>query len=161
MPQLYLTPFISNPHTISPREALPWPIRICEQLSKAYTFSTLWFFCYTDPLKLISGPQRKHWRLGKTAYWTGSKFTLHQYLDNKKSCSMKWAGNVVCMEEKSMQRVGRKPEGKGPLRRPKWGQENIKMDNKYDGSVWTGFIWLTTGTSSGLHVNTVTNICVL
>jgi hypothetical protein len=36
-----------------------------------------------------------------------------------------------------------KPEGKKPLGRPtrRW-VDNIKMDLRYDGVVWTGLIWL-------------------
>jgi len=40
------------------------------------------------------------------------------------------------------------PEGMRPLRRPrcKW-EDNIRMDLR---EVWTGFIWLRTGTLGGL-----------
>jgi hypothetical protein len=43
-----------------------------------------------------------------------------------------------------------KPEGKRPLGRPKrrW-VDNIKMDHREDGVVWTGSIWLRIGTSGG------------
>jgi hypothetical protein len=45
----------------------------------------------------------------------------------------------------------RKPEGKRPLGRPRhrW-VNNIKMDLRWDGIVWTGSIWLKIGTSGGL-----------
>jgi hypothetical protein len=44
-----------------------------------------------------------------------------------------------------------KPEGKRPVGRPRrmW-EDNIKMDLRWDGVVWTGLIWLKTGTSGGL-----------
>jgi hypothetical protein len=44
-----------------------------------------------------------------------------------------------------------KPEGKRPLGRPrlKW-VEIIKMDDKHDGAVWTGLIWLRIWSSGGL-----------
>jgi hypothetical protein len=44
-----------------------------------------------------------------------------------------------------------KPEGKKPLGIPRrsW-VDNIKMDLRYDGVVWTGLIWLRIGTSGGL-----------
>jgi hypothetical protein len=44
-----------------------------------------------------------------------------------------------------------KPEGKRPLGRPRcrW-VDNIKMDLRYDGMVWTGSSWLRIGTSGGL-----------
>jgi len=40
-----------------------------------------------------------------------------------------------------------KPEGKRLLRRPK---RKWKDKMKYDGSAWTGLIWLRIGTSHGL-----------
>jgi hypothetical protein len=44
-----------------------------------------------------------------------------------------------------------KPEGKRSLGRPRhrW-VDNIKMDLRQDGLVWTGLIWLRIGTSGGL-----------
>jgi hypothetical protein len=42
-----------------------------------------------------------------------------------------------------------KPEGKRPLGRPRirW-EDDIRVDfEKYDGVVWTGFIWLAVGTN--------------
>jgi hypothetical protein len=44
-----------------------------------------------------------------------------------------------------------KPEGKRPLGRlrRKW-VDNVKIDLRYDGIVWTGSIWLMIGTSGGL-----------
>jgi hypothetical protein len=44
-----------------------------------------------------------------------------------------------------------KPEGKRPLERPRhrW-VDNIKMDLRWDGMVWTGSNWLRIGTSGGL-----------
>jgi hypothetical protein len=44
-----------------------------------------------------------------------------------------------------------KPEGKRSLGRPihRW-VDNIKMDLRYSGVVWTGLIWLRIGTSGGL-----------
>jgi hypothetical protein len=44
------------------------------------------------------------------------------------------------------------PKGKNPLVKPRrrW-EDNIKMIlEKQDGVLWTGFIWLRTGTSGGL-----------
>jgi hypothetical protein len=43
-----------------------------------------------------------------------------------------------------------KPEGKGPLGRPRhrW-VDNIKIDLREDGMVWIGLIWLKIGTSGG------------
>jgi hypothetical protein len=43
-----------------------------------------------------------------------------------------------------------KPEGKRALGRPrrKW-EDNIRMDVRSDGVVWTGLIWLRIGTSGG------------
>jgi hypothetical protein len=42
-------------------------------------------------------------------------------------------------------------EGRRPLGRPicRW-MDNIKMDLRDDGVIWTGFIWLRIGTSGGL-----------
>jgi hypothetical protein len=45
-----------------------------------------------------------------------------------------------------------KPEGKRPLRRPRhrW-VDNIKMNlGEVDGVMWTGLVWLRTGTGGGL-----------
>jgi hypothetical protein len=44
-----------------------------------------------------------------------------------------------------------KSEGKRPLGRPRsrW-MDNIKMDIRENGMVWTGSIWLRIGTSGGL-----------
>jgi hypothetical protein len=44
-----------------------------------------------------------------------------------------------------------KPEGKRPLGRPRrrW-VDNIEIDLRDNGMVWTGSIWLRTGTSGGL-----------
>jgi hypothetical protein len=45
----------------------------------------------------------------------------------------------------------RKPEGNRPLQRPRsrW-VDNIKIDLRYDGMVWTGTIWFIIGNSAGL-----------
>ena len=48
--------------------------------------------------------------------------------------------------------MGRKPEGKGPLGRPRciW-EDNIKMALQEEGWVaWTGLIWLRIGTGGRL-----------
>jgi hypothetical protein len=44
-----------------------------------------------------------------------------------------------------------KPEGKRPLKRPRliW-DDNIKMDLRENGMVWTGFSWVRIGASGGL-----------
>jgi hypothetical protein len=44
-----------------------------------------------------------------------------------------------------------KPEGKRPVGRPRrrW-VDDIKIDVRVDGVVWTGSIWLRIGTSGGL-----------
>jgi hypothetical protein len=46
--------------------------------------------------------------------------------------------------------VGR-PEGKRPLGRPRrrW-MDDIKMDLRYDGVMWTGLIWFRREASAGL-----------
>jgi hypothetical protein len=66
---------------------------------------------------------------------------------------MRWAGHVALIGEKrNAYRIFMgKPEGKRPLGRPsrRW-KDNIKMDLRYDGVVWTGLIWLTIGTNGGL-----------
>jgi hypothetical protein len=45
-----------------------------------------------------------------------------------------------------------KPEGKRPLGSPRYRwEDNIKMDLRViEWVVWTGFLWLMTGTSGGL-----------
>jgi hypothetical protein len=71
-----------------------------------------------------------------------------------KSRRMRWAGQVARMGEwRNVYRVlVGKPEGKGPLERPRhrW-EEGIKMDLREIGwGVWSGFTWLGTGTIGGL-----------
>jgi hypothetical protein len=70
-----------------------------------------------------------------------------------KSSRMRWAGHVAHMGEKGNAYrvfVG-KPKGKRPLRRPRcrWEDNITWILEKYDGVVWTGFIWLRIGTSGG------------
>jgi hypothetical protein len=49
-----------------------------------------------------------------------------------------------------------KPEMKETLGRPRFSREhNVKLDHKETEWVWTGFIWLRTGTSGKCLVNTV------
>jgi hypothetical protein len=62
-----------------------------------------------------------------------------------KSRRMTWARHVARMGRRGMHMilVG-KPEGKRPRRR--W-VDYIKMDLRWDGVIWTGFIWLGIGTS--------------
>ena len=58
-------------------------------------------------------------------------------------------GHVACMGERrgAYSFLVGKPEGKRPLVRPRqrW-KDNIKMDLQ---TVWTGLIWLKTGTGAG------------
>jgi hypothetical protein len=66
---------------------------------------------------------------------------------------MRWAGHVARMGEKwnAYSILMEKTEGKRPLGRPKrkW-VENIKMDLRYDGMMWTGMTCFRIGTSEGL-----------
>jgi hypothetical protein len=66
---------------------------------------------------------------------------------------MRWAGHVARIGTKrNVYRilVG-KPEGNIPLGRPRRSYvDNIKMDLREDGVVWTGSKWLRIGTSGGL-----------
>jgi hypothetical protein len=66
---------------------------------------------------------------------------------------MRWRGHVERMgrgEERCIQGVSRKPEGKRPLGRPWRRWEDIKMVfTKWDEGAWSGLIWLRTPTSSG------------
>jgi hypothetical protein len=70
-----------------------------------------------------------------------------------KSRRMRWAGHVARMEQKknAYRILMGNPEGKRRLVRPRrrW-VDNIKMDLREDGVVWTGSIWLRIGTSGGL-----------
>jgi hypothetical protein len=66
---------------------------------------------------------------------------------------MRWAGHVACTgERRCVYRVlVGKPEGRGPLGRPRhrW-EDNIKMIfRKWDVETWTGLIWLRIGTGVG------------
>jgi hypothetical protein len=71
-----------------------------------------------------------------------------------KSGRMGWAGHVARMGEgRNVYRVWMgKPEGKGPLGRPRrrW-EDGVKMDLREIGwGVWSGFTWLRIGTVGGL-----------
>jgi hypothetical protein len=71
-----------------------------------------------------------------------------------KSRGMRWAGHVARMGEgrKVYRVLVGKPEGKGPLGRPRrrW-EDGIKVDLREVGwGVWSGFIWLRIGTVGGL-----------
>jgi len=58
---------------------------------------------------------------------------------------MKWAEHVARMGERNVYHISvRKPEGKGPLGRPRRRWEEIVL------KVWVGCIWLRIGTSGGL-----------
>jgi hypothetical protein len=67
-----------------------------------------------------------------------------------KSRRMRLAGYVALIREmrNTYKILVGTPEGMRPLRRPrcKW-EDNIRMDLR---EVWTGFIWLRTGTLGGL-----------
>jgi hypothetical protein len=100
----------------------------------------------------------------KTAEVTGNWRKLHnEELHNLysspdivrmiKSRRMGCAGHVARMGEKRNSyriKVG-KPEGERPLGRPRrtW-VDNIKINLRYDGMLWTGLIWLRIGASGGL-----------
>jgi hypothetical protein len=70
-----------------------------------------------------------------------------------KSRRMRWAGHVARTEEKrnAYRILVGKPDGKRPLGRTRrrWA-DNIKIDLRQDGTVWTGSSWLRIGTSGGL-----------
>jgi hypothetical protein len=71
-----------------------------------------------------------------------------------KSRRMRWARHVAFMEEMRNAYkffVGR-PEGKRPLGRPRQRWEDVLqlVLGKQGGQVWTRYIWLRIGTSSGL-----------
>jgi hypothetical protein len=65
--------------------------------------------------------------------------------------SRRWTGNVADVGQDEYIFLVRNPEGKKPLGRPsrKW-DDNMKLDLKEIGWVWTGFIWLRTGPSGAL-----------
>jgi len=72
-----------------------------------------------------------------------------------KSRRIRWAGHVACMGERGGVYgvlVG-KPEGKRPFGRPRHRWEDILrwVFRKWDVGVWTGSIWLSTGTD-GRHL---------
>jgi hypothetical protein len=66
---------------------------------------------------------------------------------------MRWVEHITYMGEKrGAYRVVRKPEGKGPLGRPRsrWEDDIKLIFGKRDGVAWTGLIWLRNGTGGGL-----------
>jgi hypothetical protein len=70
-----------------------------------------------------------------------------------KSRRVRWAGHVARMGKRNAYRllVG-KPEGKKSLGRPRrrW-VNNIRMNlERWDGMMWTGLVWLRTGTGGEL-----------
>jgi hypothetical protein len=70
-----------------------------------------------------------------------------------KSGKMRWVWHVTRMGDKrnAYRILVGKPEGMRSQRRRRcWWVDNIKMDLRYDGLVWTGLIWLRRGTSNGL-----------
>jgi hypothetical protein len=73
-----------------------------------------------------------------------------------KSKRMRWVGNVAHMGKmkKAYKIMVGKPEGKRPLRQPKyWWEGNIKMPvhlREIGWKVWTGFMWLRTETDHKL-----------
>jgi hypothetical protein len=70
-----------------------------------------------------------------------------------KSRRMRWAGHVArAGENRNAYRIlVEKSEGKRPLGRPRCRKvDNIKIDLRYNGMVWTGSIGLRIRTSGGL-----------
>jgi hypothetical protein len=90
-------------------------------------------------------------------YFVGllSQVFLSWYFSRQvKSRPVRWAGLVALMrkERKVYKVLVGKPEGKGPLRRPRhrW-EDGIRMDLGEIGlGVWIGFDWLRTVTGGGL-----------
>jgi hypothetical protein len=70
-----------------------------------------------------------------------------------KSRRVRWAGHIARMgpKGKAYRILVGKLEEKRPLGRPRrrW-VDNIRMDLRQDGVVWTGSIWLRIGTNGGL-----------
>ena len=79
-------------------------------------------------------------------------YSLPNIVQVVKSRRMGWTGHVARMGEgRGVHRVlVGKPEGKGPLGRPRrrW-EDNIKMDLREVGGVETGWSWLRIGTDGG------------
>jgi hypothetical protein len=73
------------------------------------------------------------------------------------------AGNVALMEEmrNACSLFVRKPEGKRPHGRPRrrW-EDNIRIDLREIGMVWTGFVWLRIANSGGLFVKVKLFLCL-
>jgi hypothetical protein len=69
-----------------------------------------------------------------------------------KSRGMRWAGHVARMVEKrnAYRLLVGKPKGTRPLGRPRrrW-VDNVRMEMR-DGMMWTGLVWLRTGTGREL-----------
>jgi hypothetical protein len=69
-----------------------------------------------------------------------------------KSRRVRWAWHVTQMggERNAYRLLVGKPEGKRQLGRPRRRWTDITMNPIYEGVVWTGLIWLRTGTCGGL-----------
>jgi hypothetical protein len=80
-------------------------------------------------------------------------YSLPSIIRMIKSRRIRWAGHVAQMGAKrnAYRILVGKPERKRPLGRTRrrW-MNNIKMDLRYDGVVWTGVICLRLGTGRGL-----------
>jgi hypothetical protein len=76
-------------------------------------------------------------------------YSLPNIIRMMKSRRMRWARHKWGKRNEYRILVG-KPEGKRPLGIPKhrWA-DNIKIDLREDGMVWTGLMWLKIGTSGG------------
>jgi hypothetical protein len=108
-------------------------------------------------LRRIFGPKRDEVTGGWRKPHNVELHNLHcspSIIRMMKSRRMRWAGHVTRMEEKmnAYRILVGKPEGKRPLRRPRYRWvDNIKMNPReirWDG-IWTGLIWLRIGTSGG------------
>ena len=107
-------------------------------------------------LRRIFGPRRNEvtgeWRRLHNEELNGL-YSSPNIVRMKKSRKMRWAGHVARMgEERGVYRVlVGKPEGKRPLRRPRFRWvDNIRMYHQglYVG-VWTGLDWLRIETGGG------------
>ena len=80
-------------------------------------------------------------------------YSLHNILRLLKSRRMRWAGHVARMGQvRGVHRVlVGKPEGKRPLERPRsrWGIILRRILRKWEGVVWTSWIWLRIGRGGG------------